>query len=276
MRYIDLSRLDIRRRWVEEAERLTEELAQIHDENERAAFINRNARVWKRLKREMERISDNKCWYCESKNVRGDLAVDHYRPKIRVRRMDGTQAPGYWWLAFDHKNFRLACSHCNSPHTGAGSVTKGKADQFPLLDESNRASSPASNLGDEMPFLLDPTNFSDPSFLWFTDDGKATPSKPKTDGFLHDRALTTIEILNLNEIKIVEERMALWNHCLGLMERGDRSYEKLKNGSIAAKTEFENVVNEMHQLVQQLAQFSATACACFRGSPYDWVRQTVQ
>ena len=275
MIYIDTSKLNIPPKWKEKAERFTEELKNI-SEAERSNFMEQNSRIWRRLKQELKKISHNKCWYCETKMPRADFHVDHHRPKNRVKNKDGTEEPGYWWLAFDHRNFRLACSYCNCPHTGTDGITRGKSDQFPLHPSSTRASSPDSNLDDEMPFLLDPVNLADPSQLWFQDDGRACPKYSEADGFLHQRAKVTIDVLNLNDIKIVETRKELSNRCIKLIERGDNAFAQYRKGSPTGRIQFETVIREIQELIQSSAEFSAAARACFRGSAYDWVRETVQ
>ena len=113
---------------------------------------------------------------------------------------------GYWWLAFDYRNFRLACSYRNCLHTGTDQITRGKSDRFPLLSGSPRASTPDSNIDEGMPLLLDPPNPADPPMLWFIDDGRACPKFLEDDGVPYERSAATIDILNLNDIRIVEER----------------------------------------------------------------------
>ncbi|MCW4028338.1 MAG: hypothetical protein NWE92_01660 [Candidatus Bathyarchaeota archaeon] len=276
MIHIDNARLDIPNSWKEEALLLTNLLRTL-PEDQRAAFINGNSRIWGRLKSKLEELSYFKCWYCETKNTRSDFHVDHHRPKNRVKNEDGDEVSnGYWWLAFDIANFRLACSYCNSLHTGSDGIVRGKSDKFPLLFEANRASSPESNLNDEIPLLLDPTNPADRLVLWFMDDGTASPRYSEAEGILHRRARVTIEILNLNDVKIVEERRKLWSACTRLIERGNRAFCQYKNGSPTGKMEFEIIIQEILELVQPQAEFSATARSCLRGSSYQWARELAQ
>jgi hypothetical protein len=69
------------------------------------------------------------------------------------------------------------------------------------------------------------------------------------------------------------ESRCLWNHCLRLIEKGDKAFEKYQNGSAAGKKEFEMIVLEMNELIQPPSEFSATVRACFRGSSSKWVRE---
>jgi len=191
-----------------------------------------------------------------------------------VRNKDGTEETGYWWLAFDHNNFRLACDYCDSPHTASDGTTRGKGNWFPLAEGSVRASSPESNIEDEMPLLLDPARSSDPLLLWFLDDGRACPSCPI--GLPHQRARETIDILNLNHIRTIEDRKNLWNRCIGFVEHGNRAYAQYERGSSAAFHEFEFAIRELRSLISSSAEFSATARACLRGIPYPWVRALLE
>lgn len=275
MIYIDTAKLKIPKKWKAKAKQANEKLKKT-SEAERSKFINGKSHIWKGLKSELEKISHKKCWYCEAKNTRADFHVDHHRPKNKVKNKDGSEEPGYWWLAFDHRNFRLACSYCNCLHKGKDRIARGKSDQFPLASSSTRASSPDSNLDDETPLLLDPTKTTDPFLLWFQNDGKACPKYPEADGFLHQRAKVTIDILNLNDIKIIEARKELWNRCINLIERGDKAFAQYQKGSPTGRKEFEMVIGEIRELIRSSTEFSAAARSCFRGSAHDWVRETGQ
>ena len=77
--------------------------------------------------------------------------------------MERSDHPGYYWLTYRWDNLYLACKQCNQkrkdrPHwdAPAGGPAAGKFDQFPLHDEAHRAMSPTDDLGDELPYLLDP------------------------------------------------------------------------------------------------------------------------
>lgn len=122
--------------------------------------------LWRGVKAELGHILNEKCWFCETPVPRSDNAVDHFRPKGRVSDAARAHA-GYGWLAFDPDNFRFACTLCNSRRVDAEHGTAGgKADRFPLLDESCRVYSvdPAeldyatlSRTTDaEQPLILDP------------------------------------------------------------------------------------------------------------------------
>lgn len=268
MMYVDLTRLPVSTQWREQAERATGQLLDLRDE-ERVAFLQKNSWIWQDLKPALEELSGGKCWYCEGKISRFDYHVDHYRPKNKVKNRDGTERPGYWWLAFDHRNFRFSCGYCNCGHATSGG-TRGKANQFPLAQGSVVASSPDLNVEDEVPLLLDPTRSSDPLLLWFLDNGEACPSCP--DGLPHQRAEETIVVLNLNYYKTVDERRNLWNEIIGIVEHGNRAYEQYRKGSAVGYQEFEYAIKDLRRRIAQIAPYSAAARACLMGIAYPWVR----
>ncbi len=66
--------------------------------------------------------SYKKCVYCETV---GNLNIEHYRPKAKVREFDGLKTfPvkdsdnnlhwGYYWLAYEFSNFLWVCYDCNA------------------------------------------------------------------------------------------------------------------------------------------------------------------
>ena len=174
--------------------------------NERNKAVDSKAGVWRELKPLLASISTDKCWYCESKDIRSDNTVDHYRPKGSVAKVN--DHPGYWWLAFDHRNFRFSCTYCNSRRKDRTTGTSGgKHDQFPLLDEARRAYSEQDDIGVEQPVLLDPTSALDPTLLWFEPDGRAVPryDDGQSPAF-HCRAYASIQLLNLNEVMLLNRR----------------------------------------------------------------------
>lgn len=126
-----------------------------------------------------------------------------------------------------------------------------------------------------MPLLIDPTNPADPLLLWFQDDGRACPKYSESHDLFHQRAKVTIDILNLDDIKIVEERKKLWNYCLEIINRGDKAFAQYQRGSPAARVQFETVIRQIREIIQPSAEFSATARACFSGSAQEWVREAV-
>jgi uncharacterized protein (TIGR02646 family) len=149
-----------------------------------------------------------KCAYCES--VYGPTApmtVEHYRPKGAYDLPDGTrQKPGYWWLASTWSNLLPSCTDCNSErgHDAEGTPVKmGKANRFPLVDESRRANGPGGER-DEEPLLLDPTFDEPDEHLEFIDRGLVRPAEGSGGESNHGKE--TIEVLGLRRGDLVKAR----------------------------------------------------------------------
>lgn len=109
----------------------------------------------------LEELFHRKRAYCESDIANATWDVEHFRPKGRVA--ERSDHPGYYWLAYRWENLFPSCELCNQrrkdrPLWGdprfAG--TAGKADQFPLSDESTRAMDHFHDVARESPLLLDP------------------------------------------------------------------------------------------------------------------------
>lgn len=274
MIYIDFDTFEPPPEWLEKAQRAYNRIYEIEHSEEKKACIDSRSDLWRELKQSLFDLSHGKCWYCEAKEDRSDYSVDHFRPKKRVRHDDGTECDGYWWLAFDWRNFRLACDFCNSPHTREDGETLGKSDFFPILNEDCRAHCPDDNLEDEMPLLLDPVVPGDPELLWFMEDGKPYPAA-REGTFPCERARKTIELLNLDDERVVEARKAVWVDCQRLIQRGDEAYGHYRQGSSAGMQKFRQVCQEIREIVSPEARYSATARAYLRSSTIEWVRALV-
>lgn len=154
MRYIDLSKLQLPDDWLEQANNAKHAVANGDNPDD-------HSQVWTALKHRLaELFPEEKCWYCETVSTRADNAVDHFRPKGRVKDAQ-QQHSGYRWLAFEHTNFRYSCTLCNSRRVNViGDTQGGKADRFPLMDEGQRVYTEGPCI-DEQPTLLDPCNLAD-------------------------------------------------------------------------------------------------------------------
>lgn len=209
MLWIDVLQFDPPDSWRSRAALAAERLRNAQVAEARMVILKR-LRLWSSLKKEMARLSNGKCWYCDSIQDRSDLAVDHYRPKGRLSDVSPPHS-GYWWLAYEPSNFRLACTHCNSPSRNSHDEVRGKRSLFPLADESKRARDPSDALVAECPLLLDPTVATDGMLLFYDTDGYVRPNPHLCpDGSLQRRrAEVTIDLLNLNQVGIRDRRRKL-------------------------------------------------------------------
>ncbi len=155
--------------------------------------------IWTELKDYLFRLFHGKCAYCEGR--RGAVtsgAVEHYRPKTALHE-DETH-PGYYWLAYDYRNYVPVCPDCNSK----------KGTRFPIANPAARARSPDDPLEAEEPTLLHPYEANggiwgqfNYEIVWEagTWNAKLIHARPKSK-----RAEASIEVLGLNRNRLPEER----------------------------------------------------------------------
>lgn len=134
----------------------------------RPTFTNK----WRNHRRAFSTAQFDKCGYCESQ-VRGNQpgGVEHRAPKSALQRLDqvgaestsgpyqivGRSAPfiasvGYWWLAYDWRNWLYVCTRCNG---------EWKNCVFPV-EEDPRTCPPQQGVV-ETPLLLDCFEPPDPA-----------------------------------------------------------------------------------------------------------------
>lgn len=139
---------------IKEAEEALEELVK-KTPKERKKFIRTNT-LWTKYRDALCEVSDDKCWYSERKFSRTELEVEHFRPKGEGATV---KHPGYWWLAYNWRNFRLSSSLANKRREDLRNRNKqimGKGTYFPLEDETKRApDQDPAKLAEEKPLLTD-------------------------------------------------------------------------------------------------------------------------
>lgn len=265
MRAINLDDLELPAGWEARAATALADVAGASDAD-RSDEIAGHSDVWRDLKGALAELSHDKCWYCETRQIRSDNNVDHYRPKARpVERPDH---PGYWWLAFEPTNFRYSCTFCNSHRKdkatgGAG----GKHNHFPVADEAQRAMSPADDLNFEDASLLDPVVAADPPMLWFEPDGRAVPRfDAVTSMRWYERAERSIELYHLDYFKLKRRRKSLFRKVNNLVTNGSRYFPvAAAGGNALVGVAFRQVVEDLIRLVRSDAEHSAAARAYLGG-----------
>lgn len=158
--------------------------------------------IWRTFYDRLPERLKNKCWYCETGDIRSDMPVDHFRPKGKVEESECHE--GYWWLAFDWENYRCACTLCNSKRNFE-ETQGGKGCHFPLFNEANRANLPADNYHNEEPAILDPCDPDDDRLIWFDTDGKPEPIASADDAQAQ-KVNNSVEVFHLHETKICRKR----------------------------------------------------------------------
>lgn len=161
------------------------------------------------LREFLERVF-KKCVFCE---VYGNHEIEHYRPKLNVRDVDGKKSvpvkdnlgklhSGYYWLAFEITNFLWVCRECNA---GKG----GKHTKFPIngqrlfhhtADEMDRRIDSIMLNERERPLLLNPLIHSPQDHVYVDIIGKLVPVNNSIQGG------TTIQVCNLNRYGLFIKR----------------------------------------------------------------------
>lgn len=270
---------DIPEPWLVKAEKLRNDLLACVDDppgtpegktaqQKRKKIIDDHQEHWKLLKERLMAWSHQKCWYSELRDDGSDYHVDHFRPKGRVRNPGEADREGYWWLAFDWRNYRMAVAWCNSPHTDDDDEAKGKHDQFPLGPRGRVATCPADNLDDEDVVLLDPLREADVVLIDFDETGVPVPT---AEGWTAERVTTTVKVLHLDAPRMKEARQRVWRDCQRALGRAHRliNQRALDRGSLDGEL-LEEALEDIRRLIDPQAELSAVARACIQRSGYRW------
>ncbi|MBN3137929.1 HNH endonuclease family protein [Pectobacterium punjabense] len=242
--------------WQTESARLIGELAKLNAAGqikERNELFDKHSGHWGKLKPWLLALSDGKCWFTEARDIASHLDVEHFRPKKAARNAKGPERDGYWWLAFDYMNFRIAGTVPN----------RKKGVWFPL-----RYGSPCSTYtyrceGDEIPHFLDPTNAHDVTLLAFDEEGKAVPA-PGIPRWDYVRVRRTVDRLKLSEHQaLAEERRKVWQKTTKLINKYLQALAKART-SAAAREQAKTAARDIVCLTKPEAELSAVAKWCVR------------
>lgn len=168
--------------------------------------------AWGEFKAALSEATRGKCGYCEEFVISGQHGdVEHFYPKseiwklsddaaergeeeewtsrVRGRKQDVLSESGFWWMAYDWRNYLLSCLVCNQ---------KWKLAYFPL---GGRPTLPPRLGSRYRPLLLNPFTGPDPrKHLEFGPDGEVRP----LDGSVEGRA--TIDVCGLDRINLRKKR----------------------------------------------------------------------
>ncbi len=228
MRFIDLERLEDLQdwppgkhsfqkyppeKWRARLLQAQEELRNASDSETRSKVFTKYGDLWSDVKIHLRTQSHDKCWYCETSTRGFPGDIDHYRPKGNIA--ETADHVGYWWLAFEWRNWRFVCRYCNSLNRDfvTGEVS-GKGDSFPLLrGEICRIKGPDEyeyyeELMREYPKLLDPTEREDTALITFTSEGMPEPVEENGDNY--ERAKASIEIYFLDRSMLKNKRKEIF------------------------------------------------------------------
>lgn len=226
MRYIDISKLALvasNLKWdvIKKKHKVAMGLLTIP---QRKKYINDNP-DWNVFQEEMLKLSNNKCWYSEAPIGNADFEVDHFRPKNKSKEKINYKDPksksivhkenGYWWLAYNWDNYRLAGALANKrrrDRLGDCDDVKGKGDYFPLdLSGVGVVAADEVNISCEIPVLLDPTKQSDVGLISFDSNGEVISAG--LDDYEDNRVWQSIFYYHLDLDQLNKERNMAWKDC---------------------------------------------------------------
>ena len=250
--------------WLERAAEITQILVDENDYSKRKDLIEKYSSHWVKMKPLLKKLSHHKCWYSEAKEIFSHYHVEHFRPKKKAISIDGKDEGGYWWLAFDWRNYRL----CGS----VGNTKKG--DKFPV--KKGKWQTPNDMIDPEIIYLLDPIDSDDPPMLTFTHDGKAQPLETNKDNFDYLRVKTTIETLDLNYDDLVEARKIVWQKCIHKIKEMETLTLKCnENPSISNLTLCKKLGEELRSCVSPCNELSLVYKVCLESSGHSWVKKII-
>lgn len=169
--------------------------------------------AWGDFKAPLSEATLGKCGYCEVFVISGQHGdVEHFYPKseiwklsddaaergeqedwtarVRGRKQDILSESGFWWMAYDWKNYLLSCLVCNQ---------KWKLAYFPF---KGRPTLPPRRRSRYRPLLLNPFTGLDPrEHLEFGPDGEVTPRMGSPEG------QATIDVCGLDRTNLRKKRL---------------------------------------------------------------------
>lgn len=252
--------------WIDKANAVTNQLRSAATSEERKAIIQANEGLWRddRLRNWLLQFFNNKCWYTEASESVSPIHVDHYRPKGKATELDGNEAVGYWWLAFEWTNYRISGHLINSK----------KSDIFPIVEGARANPDDPLSIRFEAPLLIDP--LTDQAWLISyekDEDGCIAVPAAGIDEAEELRAVKTIEILGLNRIdKLNKKREVTWDDCMQLLAdyKGASLEPQVFKAIFQAKA-----VLELRKMIQYNREFSSVAEACIRKQAPEPVRAQI-
>lgn len=250
MRYIDRSGYTPSDVWkAKAAVRLAELEAKVSDKDKSDYLESTRGKIWGDLKDDLLELSNQKCWYSEARCDYSYFHVDHFRPKGRVKEKDKSERDGYWWLAYDWKNYRVAGGAGNSPKQSSFKLVEGCS---PALKDG------PPFLADEVALLLDPCRQGDPSLLSFGPDGKAVPTgglNPQQEA----RVRYTVQTLNLDFPQLRIARKEVWDKCQKLADEYEALDPPPGSASPTTQAEVDRIQAAFRELILRSTPYSSTA-----------------
>jgi hypothetical protein len=242
--------------WIEKANAVTAAMRMAGSIEDRKKILEKNEGLWRddRIRDWLLQQFNNKCWYSEAYDSASSIHVDHYRPKGRLKEfLGGDTFDGYWWLAFEWKNYRICGQLIN--------VKKG--DLFPIIEGQRCTSDGTIKLELESPILLDPADADDTSLISFEkdEDGCVAVCVPDANAVDKERVKQSIEILGLNRLdRLNKKRAVFWERCL----REVVEYSAPTTSQALRKVAQASARKHLKEMIDYKAEFSSVAIACIQ------------
>ncbi|MTK53758.1 hypothetical protein [Paludibacter sp.] len=260
MRYIDLENNPPPQDWIDRADAITQQLINATTQDDRNAIIDANQGMWTELKDHLRGLSNNKCWYSESKNDSAHCHVDHFRPKKKAIDENGDDKGGYWWLAFDWLNYRYS----------APAENVRKNSYFHV--NNHKANTPDDSILMEDIRFLDPTDIEDPDKLAFTNEGFVEPRASEKNSRNYIQAEYTIRRMNLNKTEMIDTRKDKFVKTQNLIKATQNLVAQQEKAFCPARKQ--KIIDNM-KLILELAssesEYSAAVKYCMRSAGLAWV-----
>ena len=261
MRYIDYSNFKPDAEWLKKAKDLTDKMIELHKQGkleERNKLMEDNSAHWGKLKEEHLKLSHNKCWGSETKDLYSHYDVEHFRPKKEAKDLAGKDIGGYWWLAFDYHNYRI-CGNVGN---------RKKGGWFPLKENSPKSKHDDPCEESELIYLIDPIIPEDVNLLAFDEEGKVIPHPVIVDNWEKRRVEVSVERLKLNEhAPLTEARRKIWQEMSKNIEEY-YEYKKKCTGTNHAvmKQKLSDVCRKIKKMTKEEEILSSVAkwCILFR------------
>jgi len=223
---------------------------------ERNTFIDDHADHWGELKPWLLAISHGKCWFTEGREIASHMEVEHFRPKKVAKNLDKTQRDGYWWLAFNYVNYRIAG---NVPN-------RKKGGWFPLHKDSLCSRFDAQCEESETQYLLDPIEQTDVELLAFNEEGNAIPVPGTTDPWQLERVDVSVKQLKLNEHDALPAaRRTVWQAMTRAIDGFLDAKSKYRPGiNPSPKAVMEEKLLQIREMTKPEAELSSVALWCLR------------
>jgi hypothetical protein len=136
----------------------------------------------------------------------------------------------------------------------------GKADEFPIWDESNRAWCPDDDCDLEQPLLIDPCNPAEVALITFGENGEATTRHSKEQmPRLFAKAETSIRLYHLNHSEFVKARITIRDTLTKYIEDAKRYYKRLDTAGADTEHAYMRAIERLRDACSEQSPFSSFA-----------------